>query len=159
MNRGSRTAWMLAVLLAGPAAHSRAGANDPMDPHHGMGPAPEHWSAPAAAAKRANPIAPNEASIEQGRHLFETNCVSCHGAAGHGDGPAAAPLKPHPADLAAMAGHHPDGDLAWKIANGRGAMPSWKGTLSDQQIWTLVNYIKSLGGTQAQPQDGAVHHH
>jgi hypothetical protein len=25
-----------------------------------------------------------------------------------------------------MAAHHPDGDLAWKIANGRGAMPPWK---------------------------------
>ena len=159
MKRGSRTAWVLTVLLAGLSAQSVAGVNDNMEHHHSMGPTQEHWSAPAAAAKRPNPIAADKASIEQGRHLFEKNCVSCHGPAGRGDGPAAAALKPRPADLAMMAGHHPDGDLAWKIANGRGAMPSWKDTLSDQQIWILVNYIKSLGGTFAGPTDGAGHRH
>jgi mono/diheme cytochrome c family protein len=44
-----------------------------------------------------------------------------------------------------MAGQHPVGDLAWKIENGRGVMPAWKGILSESQIWDLVNYIKSLG--------------
>jgi mono/diheme cytochrome c family protein len=43
-----------------------------------------------------------------------------------------------------MAGHHSDGDLAWKIGNGRGAMPAWKGVLTEREIWHLVNYIKNL---------------
>jgi mono/diheme cytochrome c family protein len=122
--------------------------------------AQEHWSAPAAAAKRRNPIPTDAASLEQGRQLFKQNCIVCHGAEGRGDGPAATSLKPHPADLAMMAGHHPDGDLAWKIANGRGAMPAWNKTLSEDQIWMLVNYIKTLS---APPNSGEgtkhEHHH
>ena len=143
MARSFKTASTLALLFASCVA----------------GAAGEHWSAPPAAAKRQNPVASSEASIEEGKRLFKQNCAVCHGPAGHGDGPAAASLKPHPADLAMMAGHHPDGDLARKIANGRGAMPSWKGSLSDQQIWVLVNYIKSLGAAEAQPQGTGQHHH
>jgi len=123
------------------------------------GTAQEHWIAPPAAAKRMNPVASNAASIEQGRQLFNTNCVACHGPAGRGDGPAAPSLNPRPADLAAMAGHHPDGDLAWKIANGRGAMPSWKSSLSEQQIWILVHYLKSLRAMDRQPQEMGQHRH
>jgi mono/diheme cytochrome c family protein len=44
-----------------------------------------------------------------------------------------------------MAGHHPDGDIAWKIANGRGPMPAWKETLSQKDIWHLTNFVQSLG--------------
>ena len=120
--------------------------------------AEDHWSAPLAAAKRRNPMPANAASLDQGRQLFKQNCIVCHGAEGRGDGPAAASLKPQPADLAFMAGHHPDGDLAWKIANGRGAMPAWKGRLSDDQIWLLVNYIKTLRALPSSPE-GTMHEH
>jgi mono/diheme cytochrome c family protein len=44
-----------------------------------------------------------------------------------------------------MARHHPDGDLAWKIAEGRGAMPGWKQILPEKNMWDLVNFIRSLG--------------
>ncbi len=43
-----------------------------------------------------------------------------------------------------MAGQHPAGDLAWKIENGRGSMPAWKGILNESQIWDIVNFLKSL---------------
>jgi len=39
---------------------------------------------------------------------------------------------------------HPDGDFAYKIKVGRGAMPAWKNTLNDHQIWHLVNFIQAL---------------
>ena len=38
-----------------------------------------------------------------------------------------------------------DGSLFWKMTNGRGPMPSWRDTLSDQERWQLVNYIRKLG--------------
>ena len=150
MTRSSTTAWIFALLFSGLAAHTLA--------------AEEHWSAPEAAAKRRNPIPPTAPAIEEGRRLFKQHCVTCHGPAGRGDGPAAAALKPPPADLATMAGHHPDGDLAWKIANGRGAMPPWRGTLSDNQIWILVTFIKNLPAAESgQPNSGQhnrkQHHH
>jgi mono/diheme cytochrome c family protein len=150
MLRGFKAALLAAVFFAGPMAPA-AGHDDLKDPNPGMSASGEHWSAPAAAAMRRNPVALNAAAIEEGRRLFTENCISCHGASGRGDGPAAASLKPRPADLAIMAGHHPDGDLAWKIAIGRGAMPPWKGTLSERQIWMLVAYIKSLPDMKSQP--------
>ena len=36
-----------------------------------------------------------------------------------------------------------DGELFWKISNGRGPMPPWK-HLPDQERWELVNYIRTL---------------
>ncbi len=114
--------------------------------HHGKahdrGGAVVHWMAPEKAARRPNPVAATESSIQRGAKLYSQYCVSCHGSKGRGDGPVGAALNPRPTDLVTMAPQHSDGDLAWKIANGRGAMPSWKGSLSENQIWDVVNYLK-----------------
>ena len=118
-----------------------------------------HWLAPVAAAKRPNPVKANNASRARGQKLFAANCASCHGVAGRGDGPAGAALSPKPADLAAMAGRHPDGDFAWKIANGRGPMPAWNGRLSEKNIWDLVNFIQGLAKTNDGRQQGGTHQH
>jgi mono/diheme cytochrome c family protein len=104
-----------------------------------------HWTAPSEAAKRLNPVKRNQTSIKGGKRLFVTHCVVCHGPQARGDGPAAAGLAQKLPDFVMMAGHHSDGDVAWKIANGRGAMPAWKGTLSEKDIWDLTNFIQSLG--------------
>jgi len=53
-------------------------------------------------------------------------------------------LKTKPTDLVQRAGHHSDGDFAWKITNGRGDMPSFKDPLAENQIWDLVNFIRQL---------------
>lgn len=117
-----------------------------------------HWMAPAEAAKRRNPVAASRASIERGRKLFQSHCVTCHGAQGRGDGPAAAALNPQPADLTVMAGQHPDGDFAWKIANGRGAMPAWKSRLKPNQIWDLVNFIQGMAPAHQEQRDSRHDH-
>ena len=105
---------------------------------------PAHWSAPPEAAKRANPIPRDQESIARGKELFQTHCVVCHGPEGRGDGPAAAGLNPEPPNLVKMASHHTGGDIAWKIENGRGAMPAWRGKLKEKEIWNLTNFIQSL---------------
>jgi len=103
-----------------------------------------HWMAPPQQAKRHNPVPPTPASTARGEALFQAHCASCHGVKGEGDGPAAAGLSPRPANLKEMSAHHSDGDLAWKIATGRGAMPAWKGNLKLKQIWDVVNFIRRL---------------
>ncbi|OGW48224.1 MAG: hypothetical protein A2078_08580 [Nitrospirae bacterium GWC2_57_9] len=103
-----------------------------------------HWQAPAKEASRENPVPADKASLARGKKLYRAHCAACHGEQGRGDGPAGTNLEPRPTDLSHVAGHHKDGDLAWKIAAGRGAMPGWKGVLKEDQIWDVVNYLKSL---------------
>jgi mono/diheme cytochrome c family protein len=133
--------------------HMKMNRQDDVAAMHG------HWMAPEAAAKRPNPVKANNASRARGKKLFAANCASCHGAGARGDGPAGAALNPRPADLTVMAGRHPDGDFAWKIANGRGPMPAWNGQLSEKNIWDLVNFIQGLAGPKENSQPGAGHQH
>jgi mono/diheme cytochrome c family protein len=129
--------------------HMKMNSQDDVAAMHG------HWMAPEEAAKRPNPVKANNASRARGKKLYAANCASCHGASARGDGPAGAALNPRPADLTVMAGQHPDGDFAWKIANGRGPMPAWNGQLSEKNIWDLVNFIQGL----AAPKKNHQHDH
>ena len=88
------------------------------------------WKAPREASERENPVPKDQESIERGKMLYLKFCATCHGTNGQGDGPLADKLTPKPADLVERAAHHSDGDFAWKIANGRGAMPAFKNQLS-----------------------------
>jgi mono/diheme cytochrome c family protein len=99
------------------------------------------WKAPADAKGMKNPVK----GVGNAKKSVETNCASCHGPGGKGDGPAAQALPPpKPADwtserVQAMA----DGEIFWKISNGRGAMPPWK-HLAEKERWEIVNYIRTL---------------
>lgn len=133
--------FLVMMILSG-AVMADTGREKMSSDHHGGTMPPGHWMAPEKDAKRSNPVKADKASVARGKKLFQVNCASCHGSGGKGDGPAGKALKPKPADLAAMAGRHPDGDFAWKIAEGRGAMPTWKAVLSEKQIWDVVNYLQ-----------------
>ena len=108
---------------------------------------PNRWMAPEKMAQRVNPVSKTPESIQRGKDLYVKHCTLCHGPEARGDGPAANTLKQKPSNLVAMAGMHEDGDVAWKIAEGRGVMPGWKERLTVEQIWDLVNFIQSLKET------------
>ncbi len=89
-------------------------------------------------------------AIMDGARLYPEHCAACHGAEGHGDGPAAADLPVPPADLTAS--HlwaHSDGELFWWLShgidapNGGSAMPGFAATLSDDERWDLIDYIRA----------------
>lgn len=107
-----------------------------------------HWSAPAAEKARENPVDLMRSALVEAGEIYRENCAACHGSGGQGDGPLAGELETRPANLFAMAPAHADGDLRWKIAKGRGEMPGWEGVLSDEQIWMLVHYLKTLPAFQ-----------
>jgi len=101
------------------------------------------WVAPADAKAMKNPVK----GVGNAKKTVETNCVSCHGPGGKGDGPAAAALPPpKPANWTSEAVQkESDGEIFWKLSNGRGAMPPWK-HLPENERWELVNYIRTLKG-------------
>lgn len=103
------------------------------------------WIAPAEARKLRNAVAANESSIAAGKKVYQANCLACHGAKGVGNGDAGANLTPRPADLTStIVQMQTDGELFWKITNGRTPMPSWEQTLSEEDRWNVVNYIRTL---------------
>lgn len=93
-----------------------------------------------------NPVLSTPQSIAAGRELYLQHCAVCHGEDATGAGPDAAQLSRPPADLtAAHVEIHPDGDLYWWILDGIDpAMPGFEDQLSDEDVWRLVNYIRSL---------------
>ena len=102
------------------------------------------WTAPDSAKAVKNPLPNDKKVVEQGSKVAATNCASCHGKGGKGDGAAAVALSPKPADWTSSAVQaESDGELFWKISNGRGAMPPWK-HLPESDRWAVIRFIRSL---------------
>lgn len=99
---------------------------------------------PAEFAGKANPLGPDAAG--EGAEIFRTNCEMCHGPQGHGDGPAGGSLDPKPKNLALLQESAGDDYLYWRIHDGKPgtSMVAWKGILSEEQIWQLVSFIRTL---------------
>jgi mono/diheme cytochrome c family protein len=103
------------------------------------------WTAPAAEARKKNPVESNEASIAAGQKIYLKRCVACHGKTGNGDGPDAADLGIHPAKLSDPAvREETDGALFWKITVGKKPMPNYGTRLSPSDRWNVINYLRSL---------------
>jgi mono/diheme cytochrome c family protein len=98
------------------------------------------------AAVATNPGLLSPESAGRGKDLYVQYCQTCHGADGRGDGPSAASLPTRPEDLTDIAPppYFPDGVVAYRIANGADAMPAYRDVLTPEQIWDLVNFIRSL---------------
>jgi len=109
-----------------------------------------HNGIPKDYASRANPLKATEAERKRGGQLYQNNCATCHGPAGKGDGVAAKGLNPPPANLADTVRMPIAGDafLYWTIAEGGApvntAMPPFKGTLKENQIWEVILYLRGL---------------
>jgi mono/diheme cytochrome c family protein len=98
------------------------------------------WKAPAEAKTLKNPVK----GAGDAKSVIAINCAGCHGASGRGDGVASAALQPKPMDWSSPeVQRDTDGELFWKITNGRGAMPAWK-QLPETGRWQIVNYIRTL---------------
>ena len=103
------------------------------------------------AAKVANPVKATPDSIAAGKKTYDTQCVNCHGEAGKGDGKMAASITtgPKPSDLTDKEWKHgsSDGEIFTLIKEGsKGTGMRGYGTkLKDDDIWNVVNYLRTLG--------------
>lgn len=123
------------------------------DAQIGMCPQDRHTEmAPAKAASMSNPLNKNDKNIEAGEKLYQSTakplaCVECHGENGDGNGPMANMFEPAPRNFTCsdVVATIPDGQLYWVIKNGSigTSMPAFD-KLSDNEIWQLTLYIRSL---------------
>jgi len=105
----------------------------------------EKWTAPAAEARKKNPVAVTEPSLAAGQKIYVKRCAACHGKTGNGDGPDAADLGIHPAKLSdPVIRQETDGELFWKITVGKKPMPNYGTRLSPTDRWNVINYLRSL---------------
>jgi mono/diheme cytochrome c family protein len=89
---------------------------------------------------------------EAGRAAFTGSCASCHGATGNGKGVFGQATYPPATDLTTNdAKEKSDAELFWITKNGLSftGMPAFGSQYSDQEIWSLVQYVRSLQNGQA----------
>lgn len=106
----------------------------------------EDWQAPPEAKKMKNPVTPNADNLASARAIYMDKCANCHGDKGAGNGPEADMYTPAPADFtdAKMMNGMTDGELFWKMTEGRKPMPGFKKDLTDEQRWQVVNFLRTL---------------
>lgn len=95
-----------------------------------------------------NPVPANAASIAAGKALYDRNCRFCHGNDATGNGQMA-PKDTHPSNLIDDTWDRgsTDGEIFLVIKKGAGPkldMKGYEGKLKDEQIWQVVNYVRSL---------------
>ena len=97
-------------------------------------------------AKQQNPVKPTPSSIASGKKSYTYDCAMCHGKEGAGDGDLAGDMHlklrdyRDPTTLKELT----DGEIYSIIAKGKGKMTGEEGRMKPEQIWDMVNYIRSL---------------
>jgi len=105
-----------------------------------------------------NPLQSNASGIADGKEAFSHYCAACHGLDGQNTGvPFAERMSPPVPSLASKeVQSYTDGQLKWVIDNGvwPSGMPGSKGILSEDEIWSIVLYIRHLppAGSLGEPE-------
>jgi mono/diheme cytochrome c family protein len=105
------------------------------------------------AKELKNPVPSTPESLAAGAQSYAKVCAVCHGAFGNGDGKLAAATAAYgvrPSNLTDEVWDHgsSDGEIFVVIRDGIGPdfnMPAFNRRLSDEEIWSVVSYVKSLG--------------
>jgi mono/diheme cytochrome c family protein len=116
--------------------------------------APWSWPVPEEARQLKNPLQPTEPALKSAREIYGDKCALCHGDSGKGDGRDAARYDPSPTDFtdAKKMAAATDGELFYKISEGKKPMPVFKNKLSEDQRWELVLLLRSFAEQPRAPK-------
>lgn len=106
----------------------------------------------ADARALKSPLPDSPEVVEKGKVLYDGKgaCFNCHGTDGSGNGPAAAKLNPAPRNFRhhGFWRHRTEGELFWVIKHGVSgtAMIGFGPVLSDDEIWSVIQYERTFAG-------------
>lgn len=111
----------------------------------------QQWQAAAEAASLTSPVKDRPDAAAQGKAYYLQKCADCHGKEGKGNGWMSAMTKRDgkvavpPTNLASKAVQaNSDGELFWKITNGKSPMPAHRIRFDDEQRWLIVAYLRTF---------------
>src|SRR5437588_175129 len=109
---------------------------------------PFHYGPGEAEAARAGrelrkPYTAEPRALNEGKALFETYCLICHGEQGKGDGPLAGKIPSPPSYTSERLMEFPAGRIFHVITVGSGKMRSYASQLSAGERWKIVTYVKA----------------
>ena len=127
---------------------------------------PFHYGPGDQEAERAgrelqDPYHATPRTLEEGKALFNTYCIVCHGEQGKGDGPISSKIPPPPSYVSDRLMKFEPGRIFHVVTMGAGKMPSYAAQLSADERWKIVTYVhatlQGLGdpGTPDKTADGA----
>lgn len=91
-----------------------------------------------------------ESSLVEGDKRYGAECAMCHGMNGRALTETGRWMYPRAADLTSLeVQHYSDRELFWIVKNGvrLSGMPAFGKVESDEHIWDLVHYVRSLNAT------------
>ena len=142
MNRSMFSLIVAVVSLAIPAGAAEQHVMQPRVPADKL----------AEARALTSPLPSSPEIAAQGKALYsgKGTCFNCHGQDGDGNGPVAAQLDSSPRNFQhhGFWRHRTEGEIFWVIKNGLvgTSMIGFGGQLTDEEIWTIIQYEHSFAG-------------
>ena len=100
---------------------------------------------PDDVKKMVNPVKPTAESLAQGKKYYGYDCAMCHGQTGNGKGEVETSDKLPDFTNAAATKEISDGEMFCSLKGGKGHMPLENIRVTPNELWNLVNYVRSLG--------------
>jgi mono/diheme cytochrome c family protein len=107
------------------------------------------------APKGQNPVALNDKNLTEGIRLYAANCAVCHGASDAKASAIALGLYQKAPQLAKYGvGDDEEGEIYWVLFHGirMTGMPAFRESLSEEEIWKIVLFLKNMDSLPAGPQ-------
>lgn len=102
----------------------------------------QEWVVPADRRGKMSTFGFNEETRSAGEQLYSVNCKSCHGTPGRAN---FISLVPPPGDPATeKIQKNSDGEIYYKVSEGRNQMPSFKNIMTSKDIWNVISFIRSF---------------
>jgi len=102
----------------------------------------QEWVVPPEKKTRLSDTKFTDETIKLGSQVYLINCKSCHGDPGKNNVTKLVPPPPDP--VSALMQNNTDGEMYFKVQEGRGPMPSFKNSLTSIEIWEVIAYIRSF---------------